>query len=66
MLSIQTYDIVNLRLEVPTVKGLLEKTPAYMDFEITSTEQRDIGGFLNEIRELVRHSGLIWIRETYV
>ncbi|MGC8549159.1 MAG: 4Fe-4S dicluster domain-containing protein [Acidobacteriaceae bacterium] len=62
----QPCDIVNLRLEVPTVKGLLEKTPAYMVFEITSTEQQDVGGFLNEIRELVRQSGLIWIRETYV
>jgi NAD-dependent dihydropyrimidine dehydrogenase PreA subunit/ElaB/YqjD/DUF883 family membrane-anchored ribosome-binding protein len=62
----QPYDIVNLRLEVPTVKGLLEKTPAYMTFEITSTAQHDVGGFLNEIRELVRQNALIWVRETYV
>lgn len=60
------YDIVNLRLEVPTVKGLREKTPAYMTFEITSTDQHDVGGFLNEIRELVRQNALVWVRETYV
>jgi ferredoxin len=58
------YDIVNLKLEVPTVKGLLEKTPAYMTFEITSTEQKDVGGFLAEIRELVRQNGLVWVRDT--
>jgi NAD-dependent dihydropyrimidine dehydrogenase PreA subunit len=62
----QPFDIVNLRLEVPTVKGLLEKTPAYMSFEITSTAQHEVSGFLNEIRELVRHNALIWVRETYV
>ena len=44
----QPYDIVNLKLEVPTVKGLLEKTPAYMTFEITSTEQKDVGAFLTK------------------
>jgi hypothetical protein len=60
----QPFDIVNLKLEVPTVKGLLEKTPAYMTFEITSTEKRDVGGFLAEIRELVRQNALVWVRDT--
>ena len=35
-------DIVNLKLEIPTVKGHLEKAPGFMSFEITSTEQDDI------------------------
>lgn len=60
------FDIVALRLEVPTVKGLLQKTPAYMTFEITSTDHQDIGEFVNEIRELVRQNALIWVRETFV
>jgi hypothetical protein len=60
------FDIVNLRLEVPTVKGLLEKTPAFMSLEITSTDQSDVGGFLNEIRDLVRQNGLVWVRDTPV
>ncbi len=59
------YDVVNLRLEVPTVKGLLEKTPAYMSFEITSTDQHDVGGFLAEVRQLVHQNKLVWVRETY-
>jgi hypothetical protein len=48
------------------VKGLLERTPAYMTFEITSTDQGDVGGFVNEIRDFVRQNGLIWVRETFV
>jgi hypothetical protein len=43
---------------------LLEKTPAYMTFEITSTEQKDVGVFLKEIRDLVRQNGLVWVRDT--
>ena len=62
----RAFDIVNLRLEVPTVKGLLERTPAYMTFEITSTDQGDVGGFVNDIRDLVRQNALIWVRETFV
>jgi len=57
------YDIVNLQLSVPTVKGMLEKTPAFMSFEVTSTEQEDIQSFLPELRALVREGGLVLISE---
>jgi len=60
------FDIVDLRLEVPTVKGLSEKTPAYMTFEITSIDQHDIGDFVNTIRELVRQNALVWVREIFM
>ena len=60
----QACDIVNLRLEVPTLKGLMEKTPAYMSFEVTTTDQQDVGGFVNQLRELTVQSGLVWVRET--
>ncbi len=66
LLKGKPYDIINLRLEVPTLKGLMEKTPAYMAFEVTSTDQHDVGGFVNEVRELVRQNGLVWVRETDV
>ena len=57
-------DLVNLRLEVPTVKGALEKTPSFMSFEVTSTEQEDIQDFLTELRALIRENGLILVHET--
>jgi ferredoxin len=57
------YDFVNLRLEVPTVKGALEKTPSFMSFELTSTEQEDIQSFLPEVRDLIRRNGLTLVSE---
>jgi ferredoxin len=57
------YDIVNLRLEVPTVKGALEKTPSFMTFDITSTEQEDIDAFLPELRNLIRDNSLVLVSE---
>jgi NAD-dependent dihydropyrimidine dehydrogenase PreA subunit len=59
----QPDDIVNLRLEVPTVKGALEKTPSFMSFEVTSTEQEDIQDFLPAVRDLVRRNGLTLVSE---
>ena len=58
------FDIVDLKLEVPTVKGLQEKTPAFMAFGVTSTDDGDIRSFLAEVKELVRVNGLVWVDET--
>jgi len=55
------YDIVNLRLEVPTVKGAMERTPSFMTFDITSTEQEDIDAFLPELRNLIRDNSLVLV-----
>jgi NAD-dependent dihydropyrimidine dehydrogenase PreA subunit len=57
------YDFVNLRLEVPTVQGATQKTPSFMAFEVTSTEQEDIQNFLPEVRDLVRRNGLTLVSE---
>jgi Pyruvate/2-oxoacid:ferredoxin oxidoreductase delta subunit len=60
------FDVVNLKLEVPTLKGAFEKTPSHMNFEVTSTDQQDITEFLNEVRGLVRENQLVLINETRV
>ena len=57
------FDIVNLKLEVPTLKGALEKTPSHMNFEVTSTDQQDVTAFLAEVRQLVRDNQLVLINE---
>jgi NAD-dependent dihydropyrimidine dehydrogenase PreA subunit len=62
----QACDIVNLKLEVPTVKGLMEKTPAYMSFEVTTTDQQDVHECTRQIREMTLQSGLVWVRETFL
>jgi NAD-dependent dihydropyrimidine dehydrogenase PreA subunit len=63
MVKDRPYDIVNLRLEVPTVKGSLEKTPSLMTFEVTSTAQEDIQEFLPVVRDAIRRNGMVLIME---
>ena len=60
------YDVVNLRMEVPTVKGAMEKTPSLMWFEVTSTEQQDVEPFMAEVRSLIEQNGLVLVNETRV
>ena len=57
------YDVVNLHLNVPTVKGALEKTPSFMTFDVTSTEQQDIQDFLPDLRSLIRGNELVLVSE---
>jgi len=57
------YDIINMKLEVPTVKGSLEKAPSFMTFEVTSTAQEDIQDFLPTVRDLIRTNVMVLITE---
>lgn len=59
----QPYDIVNVALSTPTVKGAMENTPSFMRFEVTSTEQADIQNFLPEVRALIRRNELVLTSE---
>ena len=56
-------DFVNLRMDVPTVQGARQKTPSFMSFDVTSTEQDDILGFLDGVRDLIRRNGLTLVNE---
>ena len=57
------YDIINLQLQVPTVKGAWEKAPSFMSFDVTSTQQEDIQSFLPDLRTLIRDNGLVLVSE---
>lgn len=57
------YDIENLQLTVPTLKGLLQQAPAFMRFEVTSTDQRDVQSFLEELKALAKENDLTWVEE---
>jgi microcystin degradation protein MlrC len=50
-------------MEVPTVQGARQKTPSFMSFDVTSTEQDDIQGFLDGVRDLIRRNGLTLVSE---
>ena len=60
------FDIVNLRLEVPTVKGARQKAPSFMSFEVTSERQEAIAPFLDRVTALVRDAGLVLVAATPV
>lgn len=63
LLKDQAIDIVNLRLDVPTVKGTREKAPSFMSFELTSTDQGEITAFLPRLRDLIRTNGFVLVQE---
>lgn len=44
-------------------KGALAPRPSFMSFEVTSTEQEDIQGFLAELRSLIRENGMVLASE---
>ncbi len=58
------YDVVNLRFEVPTVKGARHGAPSHMTFEVTSETQEDISGFLDEVKAIVRDADLVLVSQT--
>jgi NAD-dependent dihydropyrimidine dehydrogenase PreA subunit len=57
----EPFDVVNLKLEVPTVKGARQKAPSYMSFEVTSEQQDDIEPFLDSVKGLVHDTGLVLV-----
>lgn len=61
LIADQPFDIVNLRLEVPTVKGARQKAPSFMSFEVTSEKQEAVAPFLDRVTALVHEAGLVLV-----
>lgn len=57
------YDIEDIQLTVPTLKGLYQGAPAYMSFQLTSTEQADVASMVGELQALVAANELVWVDE---
>ncbi|MFN7152029.1 MAG: ferredoxin family protein [Microthrixaceae bacterium] len=57
----EPFDVVNLRLEVPTLKGALQKAPSFMSFDVTSETQEDVEPFLAKVEALVHDVGLVLV-----
>jgi NAD-dependent dihydropyrimidine dehydrogenase PreA subunit len=66
LIEAKPFDIVNLKLEVPTVKGARQKAPSFMSFELTSEAQADVAPFLEEVKKLVHDAGLVLVSATPV
>ena len=63
ILQDKPYDIINLKLEIPTVQGAREKTPSFMQFDVVSTQQEDVIPFLEQLRQLIHQNNLIVVAE---
>lgn len=55
------FDIVHLRLEVPTAKGARQKAPSFLSFDVTSERQEAVVPFLDRIAVLVHEAGLVLV-----
>lgn len=66
LLADKPFDVVNLKLEVPTVKGARQKAPSFMSFELTSERQEAVAPFLVEIKNLIRDAGLVLVSDKLV
>jgi ferredoxin len=60
----EPFDVVGLRLEVPTLKGARQKAPSYMSFEVTSERQEDVRPFVEKVKALTQEAGLVLVSAT--
>lgn len=61
LLDGRPYDITDLDFHVPTLAGLRDGAPGYVEMEVTSTRQESVAAFVEEVRELIEQQGLQWI-----
>lgn len=59
----RSFDLIDLTLHVPTVQGARQHTPSFMAFDVVSTNQTDVGGFVDELRVLVAENDLVFVSE---
>lgn len=63
LLNDRPYDVVDLTLHVPTVRGAAHHTPSLMAFDVVSTQHEVVSDFMAQIRELVNDNDLVWISD---
>jgi Pyruvate/2-oxoacid:ferredoxin oxidoreductase delta subunit len=60
------FDIVNFKLDVPTLKGHLEGAPGFLTFEVAAENEENVSGFMSAVRELIAENKLVLVSETRV
>lgn len=63
LIAEEPFDIVNLRVEVPTVTGARQTGPSFMTFEVTSERPADVTELLGRVRVLVHDAGLVLVNQ---
>ncbi len=60
------FDIVNFRMDVPTLKGHSQGSPGFMSFELTSENMEQVSDMMADLRELIKDSQLILVSEARI
>ncbi|MCL5020360.1 MAG: 4Fe-4S ferredoxin, partial [Bacteroidetes bacterium] len=60
------FDIVNFKLDVPTLKGHSQGAPGFMSFEVTSEKFEEVSKFMTTLRTLIKENGLVLVNESRV
>jgi NAD-dependent dihydropyrimidine dehydrogenase PreA subunit len=60
------FDIVNFRLDVPTLKGHLEGAPGFLTFEVAAENEEEVSSFMNVVRGLIAENHLVLVNETWM
>jgi NAD-dependent dihydropyrimidine dehydrogenase PreA subunit len=60
------FDIVNFKLDVPTLKGHLQGAPGFMSFELTSEKLQEVSALMQVLRTLIQENGLVLVNESRI
>ncbi len=66
LLEAKPFDIVNFKMEVPTLKGHLEGAPGFMSFEVTSEKFEEVTKFMSTLRTLIKENELVLVNESRI
>jgi NAD-dependent dihydropyrimidine dehydrogenase PreA subunit len=66
ILTGKPFDIVNFKLEVPTLKGHLEGAPGFLTFEVAAENEEGVSSFMNVVRGLIAENQLVLVTESRI
>jgi len=58
------FDVVNFKLEVPTLKGHLEGAPGFLTFEVVAENEEEVSSFMTIVRNLISENQLVLVNES--
>lgn len=66
LITDKEYDIVNFRLDVPTLKGHGQGAPGFLSFEVVIENEGDVSDFMNSVRDLIAENELLLVNESRI
>ncbi|MGC8654797.1 MAG: 4Fe-4S dicluster domain-containing protein [Candidatus Kryptoniota bacterium] len=66
LIADKPFDIVNFKMDVPTLKGHLQGSPGFMSFEVTSENTEQVSDIMEGLRALIKGNQLILVNESRI